>query len=117
MALLGLAKDQQPLTHTYSEESASRQWKTSLMGSFASNVALVLYNCSSQLKVQVFVKEDVVRLEQCRSDLCTVDEFISAFGPIADHCAIDDGCNDNAGSVPSLSLTLVFVVIGLIHLY
>lgn len=110
VARLGLAHDTEPLTHEYEPtKAAERKWRTSLMGSFGANVAVVLYNCSNNLKVQLFVKEDVIHLENCKNSLCTFNEFISAFGPIADGCAVDDGCNPNAGSIPSSSLALLLL--------
>jgi len=109
VARFGLAKDADPLTHEYDPSKlAERKWRTSLMGSFGANVAVVLYNCTTGLKIQVFVKEDVIQLEQCQNSLCTFNEFISAFGPIADECAVDDGCNPNTGSIPSPSSALMF---------
>jgi len=51
--LLGLAKDERPLTHNMTE-SIHRKWRTSLIGSFAANVAVVLYNCSGHYKVKDF---------------------------------------------------------------
>lgn len=108
VARLGLAKDDEPLTHVYEPmKSAERRWRTSLMGSFGANVAFVLYNCSNDLKVQVFVKEDIIQLEQCQNSLCTFNEFISAYGSIADECAADDGCIFNSSSVPSSSFALM----------
>lgn len=111
MARMGLAKDEQSLTHDMLP-SAERKWRTSLMGSFAANIAVVLYNCSDDFKVQLFVKEDVVHLDQCQQALCTAKEFLSFLGPVADQCVRDDGCNPNAAAAPyTSSLAILFLVI------
>lgn len=44
LSALGLAIDLNPLTHeTFSLHKDSRNWKTSLIDAFASNIAFVLY--------------------------------------------------------------------------
>lgn len=115
MARMGLAKDEQPLTYDMSP-SVERKWKTSLMGSFAANVAVVLYNCSDDFKVQLFVKEDVIHLDQCQQALCTAKEFLNYLGPVADQCLRDDGCNPSSAVVPFTS-SLAILMLVVIHLF
>jgi len=91
-----------------------RRWRTSLLGSFAANVAVVLYDCSGDYKVQLFVKEDVVHLNQCQSKLCTVKEFLNFLGPIADKCQQSDGCDPNAAVVTRPSFWLMQAIILLV---
>lgn len=110
IARMGLAKDEQPLTHDTSP-LAERKWRTSLMGSFAANIAVVLYNCSDDFKIQVFVKEDVVHLDQCQNALCTAKEFLQFLGPIADQCDNDDGCNSNSAVIPYTSSNKAIILI------
>ena len=110
MARMGLAKDDQRLTHDMSP-SFERKWRTSRMGSFAANVAVVLYNCSEDYKVQVFVKEDVVHLDQCQQALCTAKEFLDFLGPVADQCTRDDGCNPSAAIIPYQSMQLMAIIL------
>jgi multiple inositol-polyphosphate phosphatase/2,3-bisphosphoglycerate 3-phosphatase len=43
LAQLGIAKDQDRLTHTNYNTMKSRKWKTSKIGPFASNLAAVLF--------------------------------------------------------------------------
>ncbi|KAI9563599.1 hypothetical protein GHT06_011063 [Daphnia sinensis] len=98
IARMGLAKDEQPLTNDMTP-SAERKWRTSLMGSFAANVAVVLYRCSDDYKIQLFVKEEVVHLDQCQNALCTSTEFLDYLGSVADNCGRDDGCNPSAAVI------------------
>ncbi len=116
LARMGLAKDERPLTHDVSP-SAERKWKTSLVGSFAANVAVVLYNCSDDYKVQLFVKEDVVHLDQCQNALCTAKEFLNFLGPVADQCVRDDGCNPSAAVIPYASAFTQIVAILLVVIF
>lgn len=113
MARMGLAKDEQPLTHDMSP-TAERKWRTSLMGSFAANVAVVLYNCTDDFKVQLFVKEDVVHLDQCQQALCTAKEFLNILGSVADQCVADDGCNPSAAVIPHTSSVAILCLV-IIH--
>ena len=115
VARLGLGKDDEPLKHDRSP-SLDRKWRTSLLGSFAANIAVVLYDCSGDYKVQLFVKEDVIHLNQCQSKLCTASEFLAFLGPVADKCVKSDGCDPNAAAVttrPSFWLlqAILFLVI------
>ena len=118
MARLGLAKDDQPLTNQYQPPTHERKWRTSLIGSFAANVAVVLYNCSDDYKVQVFAKENLIYLNQCQNALCTYKEFINYLGPVADSCARDDGCNPSNGAThrlnPTSSLLQLLIAISLL---
>lgn len=110
IARMGLAKDEQSLTHETSP-SAERKWRTSLIGSFAANIAVVVYNCSDDFKIQVFVKEEVVHLDQCQNALCTGKEFLEFLGPVADQCDNDDGCNPNSAVIPYASSVAIFFLV------
>lgn len=109
IARLGLFKDEKPLTHEDSYKG-ERKWRTSLMGSFAANIVVVVYDCPGEdMKVQVFAKEDRVHLDGCRNALCTATEFVNAFGAIADECVRKDGCDPNTASLPSFNF--IFLVL------
>ena len=43
LSVLGIAKDKNTLRHDSFSISSSRDWKTSLIDAFASNIAFVLY--------------------------------------------------------------------------
>lgn len=117
IARMGLAKDEQPLTNDMTP-SAERKWRTSLMGSFAANVAVVLYRCSDDYKIQLFVKEDVVHLDQCQNALCTFTEFLDYLGSVADNCGRDDGCNPNAAVITfALSQLIVISLLVITHTF
>lgn len=115
VARLGLGKDDEPLKHNRSP-TLERKWRTSLLGSFAANVAVVLYDCSGDYKVQLFVKEDVIHLSQCQSKLCTVNEFLAFMGPMADKCERSDGCDPNAAANTRPSYWLLQAIILLVIL-
>ena len=113
MALLGVAKDDRPLTDQITE-FADRKWRTSLIGSFAANVVVVLYNCSGEYKVQLFVKEEVVRLEKCPERLCTLQQFLSIFEKMADECSRPDICENGSTSLPASSLLSLLTIVYLL---
>ena len=94
-------------------EFVERKWRTSFYGSFAANLAVVLYNCNGNYKVQVFAKEVAVRLDQCQDTLCTLKEFLDHFGPVARQCATKDLCDPNMAVVhlPFGILALIFLVV------
>lgn len=122
LARMGLSKDDQPPTHQWDPPPPERKWRTSLIGSYAANVAVVLHKCSAapgsddEFKVQLFVKEEPVYLNQCQNSLCSLDELLAALGPVADQCSRDDGCNPpNAAPTlhqsPFIYYSILFVAI------
>ncbi|CAK9812393.1 Multiple inositol polyphosphate phosphatase 1 [Anthophora quadrimaculata] len=66
LALLGVAKDDQHLTHdSFLLYGDNRAWRTGIIDSFASNIAFVLYNCSGVLNVLFMHQERPLHLPGC----------------------------------------------------
>ncbi|XP_043281784.1 multiple inositol polyphosphate phosphatase 1 [Venturia canescens] len=66
LALLGIAKDEEALKHDSFARDENRLWRTSLIDSFASNIAFVLYNCEIQgPSILLMHQERFVQLENC----------------------------------------------------
>jgi len=77
-ALLGLFKDDFVL-HWDSNNLDSRNWRTSKISPFSSNIALVLYNCSGDYRVKLLHNEMEVPIPGCGSIYCPVKLFQSIF--------------------------------------
>jgi len=92
LARLGLFEDPLPLKHSNRKEMEGRQWRTSLIDSFASNLAFVLYTCRDGHRVATYVQERTVQLPGCGSPLCPFSEFTARYGPYAASCNLDEIC-------------------------
>eukprot|EP01105_Mastigella_eilhardi_P020253 TRINITY_DN480_c0_g1_i1.p1 TRINITY_DN480_c0_g1~~TRINITY_DN480_c0_g1_i1.p1 ORF type:complete len:324 (+),score=109.71 TRINITY_DN480_c0_g1_i1:786-1757(+) len=83
-ALLGLFKDTEPLRADSPQEVIERrQWRDSLIGTFCTNVAFVLYNCTSttthnhSFAVRVLFNEEDIALPGCTQEapFCPYEKF------------------------------------------
>ena len=92
LARLGLFEDPLPLKHSNRKEMEVRQWRTSLIDSFASNLAFVLYTCRDGHRVATYVQERTVQLPGCGSPLCPFSEFTARYGPYAASCNLEEIC-------------------------
>jgi multiple inositol-polyphosphate phosphatase/2,3-bisphosphoglycerate 3-phosphatase len=92
-ARLGLFEDSVPLTHANRQKVTNREWRTSFMDSFASNLAFVLFQCKGdQYRVGAYVQERPVNLPGCSQKLCHFSEFSAKYGQLADSCNLDNIC-------------------------
>lgn len=93
LARLNLFHDRRPLTADNYKKQKERQWRTSLIDSFSSNVAFVLAQCEgNEYKVATFLQEKPLRLPGCSANLCPVHEFMTQYANIADGCDVPKVC-------------------------
>jgi len=119
LALMGLFKDDYDLVSERSAfDSLDRKWKTSAIDKMASNVMLVVYECSGgNHKLQLYVDERETLIPGCRRMLCEPDNFHRAFKPYLkqgaykDICEVDPDANNISPMVFSL---LASCVLGLV---
>ena len=83
LALFGLYRDESgSLTHDSFETEAARNraYRTSLIGSFSTSMAFVLFDCGEEVegesqKLMAFHQEKAVKLAKCRDLACGWQEF------------------------------------------
>ncbi|KAK2718384.1 multiple inositol polyphosphate phosphatase 1-like [Artemia franciscana] len=92
LARLGLFKDSTPLRYDNYSTQKNRLWRTSIIDSFASNIAFVLYNCGEEEKVAVYIQEKVVKLPFCESEMCKIKEFLNGYNDIGNNCDFEAIC-------------------------
>lgn len=94
LARLGLFKDSTVMKHSNrkSREMRNREWRTSLIDSFATNIALVLFKCKQEYYVTTYVQERPVMLPGCDDTLCPFSQFSDVYGPYASSCDLDEIC-------------------------
>jgi multiple inositol-polyphosphate phosphatase/2,3-bisphosphoglycerate 3-phosphatase len=98
LALLGMFKDDQPLrANTPPDKIATRQWRQSYIASFAANLALVLYNCSTQeavddFRVKLFHSEKEYMIPGCGELLCPYSTFKQLYNKPLTQCNFDWIC-------------------------
>ncbi|VEN59241.1 unnamed protein product [Callosobruchus maculatus] len=94
LAHLGLYKDEQPLTSESFSKMTNRQWKTSKIDSFATNLAFVLFGCKEGDKVLTLHQERVVRLPSCpNSDLCSINQINKYYANSIQGCDFETLCS------------------------
>ncbi|XP_066137495.1 multiple inositol polyphosphate phosphatase 1 isoform X2 [Euwallacea fornicatus] len=94
LAHLGLYKDQIPLTADKFETMANRKWKTSLIDSFATNLAFLLYDCNGTKKMLTLHQENIVTLPACPGEeLCEFTKINDYYSRSIDSCDFEVMCN------------------------
>eukprot|EP01102_Stenamoeba_stenopodia_P009919 TRINITY_DN2948_c0_g1_i1.p1 TRINITY_DN2948_c0_g1~~TRINITY_DN2948_c0_g1_i1.p1 ORF type:complete len:576 (-),score=91.67 TRINITY_DN2948_c0_g1_i1:50-1777(-) len=78
VSLLGLFKDPEPLTAN-APWLAQRQWRTSVLSPFATNVAMILYNCSGSFVIKTLVNEKETILPNCPKLYCPYESFVDGY--------------------------------------
>ncbi|KAL9878587.1 multiple inositol polyphosphate phosphatase 1-like [Glossina fuscipes] len=100
MAHLGLYKDSSPLTYKNFNKK-QRAWRTSLIDSFATNLAFVLYECeNSKPMILTMHQERVVYIPGCprNSDLCSLQTIRQLFAASVENCDFTKICSKNPES-------------------
>lgn len=77
LAHIGLYKDNIPLKSSNYNALTNREWKTSQIDAFASNIAFVLFNCDkNEKKILTLHQEKIKRVPACpNEDLCSLKAF------------------------------------------
>ncbi|XP_076549353.1 multiple inositol polyphosphate phosphatase 1 isoform X1 [Osmia lignaria lignaria] len=95
LALLGVAKDDQHLTHDlFSLYAEGRAWRTGVIDTFASNIAFVLYNCSGIPSVLVLHQERPLYLPGCPLHVpCPLSIMKALYPDHKEECQFDTMCS------------------------
>ncbi|CAH1710080.1 unnamed protein product [Aphis gossypii] len=94
LGVLGLYKDEHKLKHDNYFEMENRQWRTSKIDAFGSNIAFVLYKCNNnETKILTLHQEKIVHLDGCEDGLCSYDRFKQLFATEIQNCDFDKMCN------------------------
>ncbi|XP_018045713.1 PREDICTED: multiple inositol polyphosphate phosphatase 1-like [Atta colombica] len=98
IALLGLAKDSHPLTHdsfVLRKKEDKRAWRSSIIDTFATNIAFVLYDCEYYGPSVLFMlQERPVYLPGCPKDMPCPLNIMKAIYPDRDEeCQFDAMCH------------------------
>ncbi|KDR19043.1 multiple inositol polyphosphate phosphatase 1-like [Zootermopsis nevadensis] len=111
LARLGIAKDREHLTHNNYNTMKSREWRTSKIGPFASNLAAVLFKCDEgdRHRVIFYLGEHLVRFDGCNVGLCSWSYIKDKFSNIAEDCNLDFCYKDRSGTQQHLSISWLTV--------
>ncbi|XP_011170916.1 multiple inositol polyphosphate phosphatase 1 isoform X2 [Solenopsis invicta] len=97
-ALLGLAKDTHPLVYdsfTLRKKEHKRAWRSSVIDTFASNMAFVLYDCEYYGPSVLFMlQERPVYLPGCPKDMpCPLNTMKALYPDLDEECQFDAMCH------------------------
>ncbi|KAF0289494.1 Multiple inositol polyphosphate phosphatase 1 [Amphibalanus amphitrite] len=90
ITLLGVFNDTRPLTSA--DFGTSHAFRSSLASAFATNVALVLFECSDGYRVATYVQEHPTELPGCGSLLCPLDELAQRYRSAVESCDLEGMC-------------------------
>ncbi|KAJ8986190.1 hypothetical protein NQ317_005664, partial [Molorchus minor] len=115
---LGIARDNEAPTADNFYQQARRNWKTSVLDPFASNLAATLYEFilgavqMKKYRVMFFLNEVPVEFPECSVGLCNWSAFQQKFQSISDNCNVEGFCSGNSASSLYLNyLSFVFAVL------
>ncbi|XP_014224945.1 multiple inositol polyphosphate phosphatase 1-like [Trichogramma pretiosum] len=96
LSILGIAQDEKVLTHDTFPINSSRNWRSSLIDAFASNIAFVLYDCDKQgPSILVLHQERPAQIPGCPEEgLCPVSIMKDIFPAAAKDCKFDVVCEN-----------------------
>ncbi|CAL1678426.1 unnamed protein product [Lasius platythorax] len=92
LTAMGINDDSTQLTSYNYKDMARRQWRTSLISSYAANLIAVFYKCNDnndRNKVMFYLAEKPVRYEGCQVGLCDWEFLKRRFGKLASSCKLD----------------------------
>ncbi|KYN27390.1 PREDICTED: multiple inositol polyphosphate phosphatase 1 [Trachymyrmex cornetzi] len=98
IALLGLAKDAHPLTHdsfVLRKKEDKRAWRSSIIDTFATNMAFILYDCEYYGPSVLFMlQERPVYLPGCPKDMpCPLNIMRAIYPDRDEECQFDAMCH------------------------
>ncbi|XP_034951707.1 multiple inositol polyphosphate phosphatase 1-like [Chelonus insularis] len=95
LSILGLAKDAEPLLQSSFRTSKNRQWRTSLIDAFATNMAFISYNCKSNgPSILVMHQERIVNLPGCPKNVpCPLNTMEEMYPDKKEECNFEDICS------------------------
>lgn len=126
MTALGLYDDGEPLTAYNRVSMAGRQFKTSHIGPFSTNVAFVLYACNPKnditdrtFKMRLMVNEQEVVIPACGSTECSYEAVKEYYSTLLDDCSVSEICNGykyaSSATVVSSTTFLISVLLLVFH--
>ncbi|XP_054727026.1 multiple inositol polyphosphate phosphatase 1-like isoform X2 [Anastrepha obliqua] len=103
LAHLGLYKDAEPLT--YRDFGRERAWRTSVIDTFATNLAFVLYECNKENGSMVLTlhQERPIRLPGCPQDqdLCSLTTLKKQYTQNVSNCDLEELCHNEQHVEPN----------------
>lgn len=93
LALLNIIEDKSPLRYDTFEKSKNRNWRTSLINTFATNLAFILYDCDTGPGIVVHHQERIFNLQGCPKNIpCPLDTMKNNYPLVAEHCNFKQMC-------------------------
>ncbi|XP_050420837.1 multiple inositol polyphosphate phosphatase 1-like [Adelges cooleyi] len=93
LGLLSLYKDDNFLRHDNYLEMENRQWRTSKIDAFGSNLAFVLYKCNNDdMKIIMLHQERIIKIPGCDAELCSYEKFKLHYQAKLKNCDFNEMC-------------------------
>jgi len=92
---------------------SEQAFRSSLASAFASNVALVLFECNNGYRVAAYSQEHPVTLPGCAGHLCPLDDVIRQYSDVIADCDVAEMCAAGGGWLRQAWNTLLWALPGL----
>ncbi|XP_020295747.1 multiple inositol polyphosphate phosphatase 1-like isoform X2 [Pseudomyrmex gracilis] len=119
LTIIGINEDHDQLTAYNFRDMAKRQWRTSLISSFAANLVAVFYKCNegfNRNKVMFYLAEKLVRYNGCQVGLCDWEFLKGQFSQLAHNCKLDVCWEPNKASSSLSSYVIILLTcFSLVH--
>ncbi|KAG5676678.1 hypothetical protein PVAND_006495 [Polypedilum vanderplanki] len=113
LTALGYAKDNDALRADNYNQMKNRQFRSSVLSPFASNLAVVKYDCPEERerhKVQFFLNERPIDFEWCNIGLCDLREVLNRYRHFLDGDCKNMYCGGNNSNYLKLSTLMICFV-------
>ncbi|CAO1347101.1 unnamed protein product [Diamesa hyperborea] len=118
LVALGYAKDAESLRADNYDQMKNRKWRTSVISPFASNLAVVKYDCPNEperFKVQFFLNEKPIDFPWCNIGLCDLSKVFETYQKFIDVDCSKIYCGTSTAT--SLKYSFAFILIAKIISY
>ncbi|XP_058795152.1 multiple inositol polyphosphate phosphatase 1-like [Phymastichus coffea] len=117
LAALGIGRDPDPIRADNYHSKQDRNFRTSKLSSFASNLVVIFYRCSdarSPNQVMFYLNEEPLQIEGCQVGLCPWEYLKQRFGGIVNGCSPEFCISPNSSSNLQSHLNLIVLAIFLL---
>lgn len=112
LVALGIAKDREALRADNYLSNSRRRWKSSEIGPFGANLAVIKYDCPSdteRVKIMFFLNEKPVDLDWCRVGLCNWSDVKQHYEKFQSGNCDQTYCGGNTGNSTKFTIFNVFL--------
>lgn len=106
LTAMGVLRDSTELRADNFQQQQRRQWRTSKLGPFTANIAVIRYDCPEDIekqKIMFFLNEKPLDIEWCRVGLCDYKDVLEKYSQYLNADCAQKYCGESAGNQVTIS--------------